>query len=72
VQLQDFMEATSATPKQVNEALQINTESRLYALKLAFLFLAGIALLMVLPVRRLPGFRRISAQNKQDNAGHPS
>ena len=67
VQLQDYLKATTATPKQVHEALLINTESRLYALKLAFLFLAGIALLMVLPVRRLPGFRRIAASHKQDN-----
>jgi MFS family permease len=56
VQLLDVLDATTATPQQVDEALQINAESRLYALKLAFLFLAGIALLMVLPVRRLPGF----------------
>jgi MFS family permease len=68
VQLLDVLDATTATPQQVDEALQINAESRLYALKLAFLFLAGIALLMVLPVRRLPGFGRSSARGSQNNA----
>lgn len=72
VQLLDVLDATTATPQQVDEALQINAESRLYALKLAFLFLAAIALLMVLPVRRLPGFGRRSAQSKQGNDGPAS
>ncbi|MBP7917551.1 MAG: MFS transporter, partial [Arenimonas sp.] len=72
VQLLDVLDATTATPRQVDEALQINAESRLYALKLAFLFLAGIALLMVLPVRRLPGFGRSRAKSNQDHAGPAS
>lgn len=69
VQLKNFLAGTTATPRQVAEALQINAESRLYALKLAFLFLSGIALLMVLPVRRLPGFGRSPARGKQGNGG---
>jgi len=68
-QLQDFLEGTTANPSQVTAAIDINAEARLYSLKMALLLLAAIATLMVLPVRRLPGFGRRSAQNKQDNAG---
>lgn len=57
-QLQGILANTSASPRQVVEALNINAEARLYSLKLTFLFLAAIALLMVIPVRRLPGFAR--------------
>lgn len=56
--LQDILAGTTASPRQVAEALKVNAEARLYALKMAFLSLAGIALLMVVPVRRLPGFSR--------------
>jgi MFS family permease len=69
VQLENFLAGTTATPRQVAEAVKINAESRLYALRLAFLFLAGIALLMVLPVRRLPGFGRSPAWSGQDHTG---
>jgi predicted MFS family arabinose efflux permease len=71
-QLQDFLEGTTANPNQVTAAIDINAEARLYSLKMALLLLAAIAALMVLPVRRLPGFGRRSAQNKQDNAGPAS
>jgi predicted MFS family arabinose efflux permease len=68
VQLQDFLAGTTASPNQVREAININAEARLYSLKMALLFLAAIAALMVLPVRRLPGFSRSSKRSKQDNA----
>lgn len=58
VQLEDFLAGTTASPTQVREAININADARLYSLKMALLFLAAIAALMVLPVRRLPGFRR--------------
>jgi hypothetical protein len=48
---------TSATPEQKSEALRINTESRLRALKIGFLIMAGLALLAMLPAGRLPDYR---------------
>lgn len=57
-QLQDILANTTASPRQVAEALKVNAEARLYALKMTFLLLAAAALLMVVPVRRLPGFNR--------------
>ncbi len=72
VQLQDFLAGTTASPSQVREAININAEARLYSLKMALLFLAAIAALMVLPVRRLPGFRRSSARGQQENSGSAS
>jgi hypothetical protein len=68
VQLQEFLAGTTASPRQVNEALNINSEARLYSLKMAILFLAFIAALMVLPVRGLPGFSRSAARNKQESS----
>ena len=44
---------TSATPAQIAEAVAINTESRLRALKLAFLLLAALTLLAIIPTTRL-------------------
>ena len=72
VQLQDFLAGTTASPKQVSEAISINAEARLYSLKMALLFLAAVAALMVLPVRRLPGFSRSSARNQQENSSSAS
>jgi len=55
--LQAAIEATSATPEQKAEALRINTESRLQALKIGLLIMAGLAALMILPAGGLPGYR---------------
>jgi len=52
------MARTSATPEQVKAAAQVNADARLRALKLTFLMLSLIALLMIVPVRMLPAFRR--------------
>jgi hypothetical protein len=52
------MARTSATPEQVKAAVQVNADARLRALKLTFLMLSLIALLMIVPVRMLPAFRR--------------
>jgi hypothetical protein len=52
------MTGTSATPAQVAEAVRINADARLRALKLSFLLLAGIALLMIGPAVRLPNHHR--------------
>ena len=55
--LLEIMQATTATPEQVEEAVRINTESRLRALKIALLLMAGVALLSIFPASRLPGYR---------------
>jgi hypothetical protein len=55
--LLEMMSRTTATPGQVEAALQINAESRLRALKLTFLLLTGLGLLAFVPAGRLPGHR---------------
>jgi predicted MFS family arabinose efflux permease len=55
--LQSVIAGTSATAEQKAEALRINTESRLLALKIGFLIMAGLALLTILPAGRLPNYR---------------
>src|SRR5215467_11634946 len=55
--LQAAMERTTATPAQITEAVRINTESRLHALKLGLLIMAGLALLTILPAGNLPDYR---------------
>jgi predicted MFS family arabinose efflux permease len=54
--LQSVMESTTATPQQIAEAVRINTESRLRALKIGLLIMAGIALLTIFPAGRLPNY----------------
>ncbi|MGY1409896.1 MULTISPECIES: MFS transporter [unclassified Luteimonas] len=56
-QLAALVEATNATPAQKAEAIRINTESRLRALKIALLLMAGFALLAIFPAGRLPNYR---------------
>jgi hypothetical protein len=50
------MEGTTATPQQVQEAVRVNTEARLRALKIGLLILAGLAMLAVIPAGRLPNY----------------
>lgn len=52
-----IMEQTTATPAQVEEAVRINTESRLRALKIGLLIMAGLAALTIIPAGRLPNYR---------------
>jgi len=54
--LRSAMENTTATPQQVQEAVRVNTEARLRALKIGLLLLAGLALLAVIPAGRLPNY----------------
>jgi hypothetical protein len=56
-QLRTVIANTSATPEQKAEALRINTEARLMALKIGLLIMAGLALLTILPASRLPNYR---------------
>ena len=55
-QLRSVMERTTATPAQVAEAVRVNTESRLRALKIGLLLMAGLALLTIIPAGRLPDY----------------
>ena len=50
------LQRTMATPDQVAEAVRINTEARLQALKLSFLVLAGLGLLAIFPSGGLPRY----------------
>jgi hypothetical protein len=50
------MASTTASPQQVEEAVRVNTESRLRALKIGLLIMAGLALLAVIPAGRLPNY----------------
>ncbi len=61
--LKDVMTGTSATPAQIVEAVRINAEARVRALKLSFLLLAGIALLMIGPAGRLPNHLRSAKED---------
>ena len=49
---------TDATDAQTNEAVRINTEARLVALKISFFALSGLALLAFFPAGALPGHTR--------------
>ena len=57
-QLLTTLGGTSATPEQVNEAVRLNKEARLVALKVSFFTLAGLALLAFFPAAGLPGYVR--------------
>jgi MFS family permease len=46
-----------ATPEQLDEALRINAEARIRALKIGFLCLSGLALLALIPCRWLPDYK---------------
>lgn len=54
--LRSVMENTTATPQQVQEAVRVNTEARLRALKIGLLIMAGLALLAVIPAGQLPNY----------------
>jgi len=54
--LQTVLAGTTATPAQVAEALRVNTESRLRALKIGLLIMAGLALITIIPAGRLPNY----------------
>ncbi len=51
------MQATTATPQQIDEAVRINTEARLRALKMGLLIMACVALLAIAPASRLPNYK---------------
>lgn len=55
--LRERLAATTATPEQVDEAVRINETERLRALRIAFFFLAVLALLVIFPCGKLPDYR---------------
>src|SRR5262245_31227945 len=56
-QLKERLGSTRATPEQLAEALRINAEARIRALKIGFLCLSGLALLALFPCRWLPDYK---------------
>jgi predicted MFS family arabinose efflux permease len=56
-QLLTIMERTTATPDQVQEAVRVNTEARLRALKIGLVIMACVSFLVILPAARLPNYR---------------
>jgi MFS family permease len=48
---------TTATPEQKVEAIRVNEEARLRALKIAFFLLGSISLLLIFPCGQLPAYR---------------
>lgn len=56
-QLENVIAATTASPEQKAEALRVNTESRLLALKIGLLIMAGLAIVAIFPAGRLPNYR---------------
>jgi len=54
--LQTVLAGTTATPQQVAEAVRVNTEARLRALKIGLLIMAGLAILTIIPAGRLPDY----------------
>jgi MFS family permease len=55
-ELRSVLGASSATSAQVDEAVAINEDARLRALRASFLIVGGISLLSVFPASRLPKY----------------
>jgi hypothetical protein len=56
-QMKERLASTTATSDQVDEALRINGDARIRALKTGFLVLSGLALLALVPCRWLPTYK---------------
>ena len=55
--LLDTMSRTTATPAQIDAALEINADARIRALKVTFLLLTTLGVLAFVPAGRLPDYR---------------
>jgi MFS family permease len=55
--LKERLQRTTATPEQVAEAVRVNEEARLRALKIGFVVLGCVALLSIFPVGQLPDYK---------------
>ncbi|MCB5301138.1 MFS transporter [Yersinia bercovieri] len=69
--LQGVLAQTTATPEQVAEAVRVNEEARLRALKFGLLIMALLSLLAIFPAGRLPDYLpgELPADNLDPNAG---
>lgn len=54
--LRSVLESTNGTPEQIDEAVRVNTDARLRALKIGLLIMACLALLAVIPAGELPDY----------------
>jgi len=75
-QLAAALTQMGVTPEQAAEAMQINADARLAALRASFLLLALICLLAIFPAMRLPRYRltELSAEeivNEEERYEHP-
>jgi len=66
--LRERFENTNATPEQIAEALRINSETGLRALKTGFVLLAGLSVLALVPCGWLPDYRprEIPAESRSE------
>lgn len=65
-QLKTALEATTATPEQVDEAVRVNSEARLRALKIGLLIMACLAFLTIIPAGYLPNYVPGELPDEQD------
>jgi MFS family permease len=56
-QLKEVLSRTSVAPEQVDEAVAINADARLRALRATFILLAALSLLALIPSTRLPDYK---------------
>ena len=70
-ELKRLLGATSATPEQVEQAVAINEDARLRALRASFLIVGAISLLAIFPASRLPRYApgELSAEDIVSEAG---
>jgi len=65
-ELEDVLAETTATPAQIDHAVELNAQQRLHTLKLGFLILAGISLAAAVPASRLPRYRPGEIPSEQE------
>jgi hypothetical protein len=56
-QFETIIANTDASDEQKAEAIRVNTEARLSALKIGLLIMSGLAILTIIPAGRLPQYR---------------
>lgn len=67
--LESVLAQTSATPEQVAEAVRVNEEARLRALKFGLLMMSMLSLLAIFPASRLPDY--LPGELTSDNLDKP-
>ncbi|MGC5249249.1 MFS transporter [Gordonia sp. DT219] len=65
--LRKALAETTATPAQIAEAVGVNEDTRLQALKYGFLVLAAISATAIVPAGRLPAYRRENIDGDGDD-----